>query len=801
MLANLSLRTKIPLAIVGLAVLVGTAVGVVSYFKAATDIRYLAEQRLETVALARAAELEAYLGSIRDDISVVASLPFTSEALDGFADAWNSLSGNKTNILKSAYITDNPNPLGDKHKLDAASTGTAYDETHRKYHPWFRQLLETRGYYDIFLFNNHGDLVYTVFKEEDFATNFRLSGGEWSATDLGNAFRAAMEGEPGQFHFFDFKPYAPSHGAAAAFLSTPIVKDGKTFGVLVYQMPIDRINALMSRPEGLGSTGETIIVGSDGLLRNDSKFTETNDILSQRLGGDTVLSALSGNAARGMRSDYRNAEMVEIAVPVSFNGANWAISAVKEVAEIDQPIVDLRNSMFITLIVALAIVVAGGLMIALAFTRPITRIVSAMRRLADGDMRVELPDTARGDEIGDMSRAAKVFLDNARARLALEQNAQRERDREIMRQNKMESLISEFRGTVAAIQSSLSEQTGLMTETARSMVDISDDASGAATIAFEATGSSTESVQTVAAAAEEFMASIQEISRQSGKALEITTTATTTAKETDQDVAALSSAADKIGEVVGIIRAIAEQTNLLALNATIEAARAGEAGKGFAVVAAEVKELSHQTARATDEIAAQISGVQQSTARAVGSIKEIVAQIGEVQSVTGAIAASVEQQEAATNDITRSISSAANGSTLASSNVHEVAQAIALAREHSGHVSDASHALGGVANRLSASVNEFLDLVMRDVEDRRTDQRLVANEKVEVTAKGKRVQATLADISANGMKIDGLEPLAEGERIVVHRHDADISGTVIWTKGGQIGASIDAIAAQCVEAA
>lgn len=194
--------------------------------------------------------------------------------------------------------------------------------------------------------------------------------------------------------------------------------------------------------------------------------------------------------------------------------------------------------------------------------------------------------------------------------------------------------------------------------------------------------------------------------------------------KTEQNVKGLSDAAGKIGEVVSLISEIAEQTNLLALNATIEAARAGDAGKGFAVVAAEVKQLSEQTANATEEITSQINAIQQSTDVTVASISDISTSVSEMQQVTATISAAVEEQDAATQDIASSISLASDGSIKASEGVSSVANSIKETAHEADTVQNVSERLGDVTERLSQSVNQFLENVSQDVEvDENSDLR------------------------------------------------------------------------------
>jgi len=332
-----------------------------------------------------------------------------------------------------------------------------------------------------------------------------------------------------------------------------------------------------------------------------------------------------------------------------------------------------RTLLVVGALVALVVGVMVALLIGRSIVRPVKAITGIMKRLADNDLTVDVPGRDRKDEIGDMANAVEVFKDNSLKieKMQSEQVAQSRRNARRVK-SEMLALTTALDEEVRSAVDIVREQSVVMQNAAREMTDAVIHTEHGATAASSSSHESASSVDAVAAAAEEMANSIGEISRQVTGATAIARRAVTQAETTNARIQGLAKAADQIGQVVGMISDIAKQTNLLALNATIEAARAGVAGKGFAVVANEVKTLANQTAKATEDIADQIGGMQAATREAVDAIQGIVDVIQDINEITTAVSAAIEEQTAATGEISQNAQQAAQSTLAASQNIEEV---------------------------------------------------------------------------------------------------------------------------------
>ncbi|HEY2137863.1 MAG TPA: HAMP domain-containing methyl-accepting chemotaxis protein [Xanthobacteraceae bacterium] len=389
--------------------------------------------------------------------------------------------------------------------------------------------------------------------------------------------------------------------------------------------------------------------------------------------------------------------------------AESALDAAKEHAEglHAAALSDLVTQLFM-LAAAIAFAIGSTIIVRRRVIDPLRTLKDAMLKVAGGDLTVEAPFSDRGDEMGELAGALGTFKQNAVEKARIEDDQRNRHSQATQRQQTIEASIVEFEHQIREGLKSLTDAAGQMRNTSDGMSAVSQQTNTQVKTAAQASEEASANVQTVAAASEQLSASIADISRQVVHAAGIAGRAVEETRETDGTVRGLAETAERIGEVVKLISDIAGQTNLLALNATIEAARAGEAGKGFAVVASEVKSLANQTAKATEEISAQIAAVQKVTKDAMEAIKGIGTTIGEVSTVATSIASAVEEQGAATQEITRNTQGAARRTKDASNNIAGVSSGADATREAAQNVKSAADTLGVRAEQLRGHVTDFL---------------------------------------------------------------------------------------------
>lgn len=734
---NSRISVKLPLFIVLFLIIACGAVGVSAYMGASKTVFTEVENKLTAILSARKSELSGYMKSIEEDLLITADNPTTLAALRAFGQGYNSIGNNPGEMLQRLYITDNPEKLGEKDKLYDAKDGSEYTKAHIRFHPWFHNLQQQREYYDVFLFDTKGDLVYSVFKENDYATN--MNSGQWRDTDLANVYKDALNSSgKGSLFFYDFRPYAPSADAPASFMSTPVVdENGNVAGVLVFQMPIGKINAIMQKNSGMGESGETYLVGVDNLMRSDSRFGDEPTILKTKVTGATTTAGLAEKEGIETLLDYRGIAVVSAYSGLNIHGKVWAILAEIDVDEVNIPINDMRNQMIIIGLIVMAVLSAIALLFARSLVRPINDMVESMNVLSGGNNDIEIPHADRGDEIGIMAEAVEGFRQSALERVRLEgetkkaEQAQLEReqqeredqaarekadaeqeraavaDREA-RAKRINDLVEGFDAKITEMMEVMASSSTEMSATSKQMVATSLDTKERSAAVAATSDETAGNVSTVASAADELTSSVQEISRQVTLASDISREAVDEAGKSEKAITTLADATQKINDVIGIISDIAEQTNLLALNATIESARAGEAGKGFAVVASEVKALATQTGNATDEISSQIKEMQNLTQTAVSSIKNIVEVNTKSNETATSIQAAVEEQSAATNEISQNIQRVADGTQEVSTNIARVAQGAEETGAAGEQVLSVADELGKISESLRADVEEFL---------------------------------------------------------------------------------------------
>jgi methyl-accepting chemotaxis protein len=495
----------------------------------------------------------------------------------------------------------------------------------------------------------------------------------------------------------------PGRDSVSIFAVVPMTVEGRFVGVADVGAALgpDFLAALKRR---VGVDIAMHLVGDTGVQTLGATFAQKS-LLPQ----DAQREAMGGPIAPHM-GEIAGRPVAVLAAPLR-NYSGKAIGTLEVALDVTD-LLAARDRAVYTLGAVLLAVAAAAMAAAYALSRhigtPVAQLNDAMGEIAAGRLDREVPSLERGDAIGDMARSVAYFRDGLVSQRAM--TAEKEADTlEKMRQaERMSALIHGFEGSVGSIAGIVSSAATELQATAQHLSQTADDTSARAEAVAVAAHQAGSNVTSVAGAAEELGASVQEIARQVDHSLSQSTAAVQETQASAATVSELKEMVGRIDEIVALIAGIASQTNLLALNATIEAARAGEAGRGFAVVASEVKALAAQTSRATDEISAQIAGIQATTAKAVTGIGGIVGTIHDINRAASAIATAVDQQGAATREIVSAVSQASQGTSEVGSSIAVVSNAVSGTGAAAGQVFAASEELARQAEALRAEVEGFL---------------------------------------------------------------------------------------------
>ena len=409
---------KLPAMIFAMvAIAVGVASGL-AYYQQRDALQNAAQDRLQSLVDQRATRVQDAFNTIAQDLTITAAREATMRGLVEFSRGWDKIMWDSDvdypgEILQKLYIQENPNPADQRANLDQAGDSSFWSEAHARIHPEFRAERELYGYADIFLIDMDGNVLYSVAKQPDFATN--LQDGKWKDSGLAAAYRAALEAPQGQIRFQDFSEYGPRGNALASFMAMPVFsKDGDRLGVIAFELSTDLLTGLVAEADGLGKTGDAYLVGPDHKLRTAPRLSKADVVPAGTVSNPAIDQAMDGKSGVVELTDETGAHSIAAFTPLDVFGQKWALVASQAKSEIFASITRLRELLIIS---ALAVVAGFSVLAALfaqSLTRPLWRVVSAMKEIAQGQYDNKVPDTNRRDEIGVIART----LDDIRCKLS-----------------------------------------------------------------------------------------------------------------------------------------------------------------------------------------------------------------------------------------------------------------------------------------------------------------------------------------------------------------------------------------------
>lgn len=604
---------------------------VISINMAKTTIQNQAFNQLESIRAIKKSQVESYLETLRSSLLLLNNDPSMVSALNTFTLA-----------------------------LADGLTGNAWLAAEQQYAEHFKKINEINSWYDLFLIDIQGNIVFTAAKESDLGVNIKNS--SLNQSSIGDVFNRVQRTSIGQVVTSDFMPYPPSNNEPAAFMASKVIDaNGQHIGYIALQFPINKVNDIMQQRVGMGETGETYLVGEDKRMRSDSYLDPKGHSIIASFAGnisengvdtEAVNDALNGHTASKIIIDYNGNPVLSSFDTIQLGDFKWVLIAEIDEAEAFSTANTLTYISTITIAVASLIIIFVGFFIAKNISTPIVNAVKAVQQVSSGDLTQNIP-VDQSDELGVLQQALHDM---------------------IIKLKDMIEHISASADQQATASQELSSITALTNENVTRQHQATDQ---------------------VAAAINEMSTSIDEVTQRTTEAstaadnsMELVDTSATTISETIEQVRELSdrilaskSMIDEVQEgttnivnILVVIKGIADQTNLLALNAAIEAARAGEQGRGFAVVADEVRTLAQNTQNSTVEIEnmiqsleakvskateamnlgnEQAKGIVEKTHEVTRSLSEVEASVSVISDMNIQISTATQQQSDVARDITQ----------------------------------------------------------------------------------------------------------------------------------------------------
>ncbi|MCE8439445.1 methyl-accepting chemotaxis protein [Rhodovulum sulfidophilum] len=647
-----------------------------SYNNAVTD--------LEGMARDQATRVSEWFADQRHALAAQAANPFIARGLSEFRTALEATPDGFAPVL-AAYGSDNPYPSGEGQKLSDAGDGSDYSRIHARIHPGFERMLESFGFYDVFLIAPDGQVIYSVVKEADFGED--VATGRYSGTALGKVFQRANKAPAGTSVVSDIEEYAPSANAPAAFMAAPVfAEDGTRLGVIAIQVPIGKLSAMVTMASALGRSGDMYIVGGDGRARTYSRYENRFDVLSPLPERPFITALETGQS--GLFSPVEGitgTDSIVFTTPVGVDFADWTLVVELDRSEFLAALIAFRNSVIVFLLIGLAAGLGVSVLAARTITTPLKGFIASMNEVSAGNYAKKIDVADRLDEIGAMGRDLSAFRDRlAEAdRLSQEQEERRAEQKKVVDRlgsairaladgdltetvqekfpDEYEALRHDFNSSMAT----MGDLIGAVQVNARAVQKLSEEISDSSENLARRTESQAATLEETAAAMDELTTSVSstaegatEVSRYVGEAQNRAQQSGQVVDEATGAMSEIQRSSEGITQIIGVIDDIAFQTNLLALNAGVEAARAGEAGRGFAVVASEVRALAQRSSEAAKEIKTLIdtSSTQVETGvslvnRTGAALQDIASRVSRISEHIEGIATGAQEQSVGLGEI------------------------------------------------------------------------------------------------------------------------------------------------------